>query len=210
MENVNEPLKTSQLKALAKQQLKGNWGKAILAYLVFIIIADLPGAIPYAGFAISLVITGPMCLGITKFSIELKRGQSPSLETIFSGFKSFTTAFLLQLLMNIFVFLWSLLLIIPGIIASLRYSMAFYILNDNPELSAMEALNKSKEMMVGYKGKLFLLYLSFIGWGLLSILTLGIGFIWLIPYINITVANFYDELKNKSNPNIIADGNPSL
>lgn len=210
MDNVNEPLKTSRLKALAKQQLKGNWGKAILAFLVFIIITDIPSAIPYAGFAISLVISGPMCLGITKFSIELKRGQSPSIETIFSGFKSFATSFLLQLTMGIFIFLWSLLLIVPGIIASLRYSMAFYILNDNPELSAMEALNKSKEMMVGYKGKLFLLYLSFIGWGLLSILTLGIGFIWLIPYINITVANFYDELKNKSNPNIIADGNPSL
>jgi len=73
--------------------------------------------------------------------------------------------------------------------------MAFYILNDNPGMSAMAALNQSKEMMEGHKGKLFLLGLSFIGWWILCILTLGIGFLWLTPYVELTMANFYEELK---------------
>lgn len=107
-----------------------------------------------------------------------------------------------MLLIGIFIFLWSLLLIIPGIIAAYRYSMAFYILNDNPKMGAMDALRESKKMMVGYKGKLFFLSLSFIGWTILSVLTLGIGFLWLIPYMNTTTANFYQNLKDASETEI--------
>ena len=91
--------------------------------------------------------------------------------------------------------LWSLLLIIPGIVAAYRYSMAFYILNDNPEMSAKAALDESKRMMAGYKGKLFCLQLSFIGWGFLCLFTLGIGYLWLTPYIQTSMAYFYQNLK---------------
>lgn len=91
--------------------------------------------------------------------------------------------------------LWTLLLIIPGIIAAYSYSLVYYILVDEPNLKPLEALRKSKKMMYGNKAKLFYLGLRFIGWALLCVLTLGIGFIWLAPYIQATRAKFYEDVK---------------
>jgi len=184
------------LRAMARQQLKGNWGKSILVFVLFGIIVGIGGAIPYAGVIISLVIGGPMTLGLAKYFIKLKRGEGPNLEDLFDGFKNFVPSLVLYILIAVFTFLWSLLFIIPGIIAALRYSQAFFILNDNPGMDAMQALNMSKEMMKGNKGKLFLLYLSFIGWFLLSCITFGIGFLWFYPYVQTASANFYDDLKS--------------
>jgi uncharacterized membrane protein len=96
--------------------------------------------------------------------------------------------------MLLYIFLWSLLLVIPGIIAALSYSMTFYIIADDPSIKPQDALKKSKAMMNGYKEKLFYLYLRFILLAMLCILTLGIGFLWLIPYIHITMAKFYDDI----------------
>jgi uncharacterized membrane protein len=96
----------------------------------------------------------------------------------------------------VFTILWAFLLIIPGIIAALRYSMAYYIMNDYPEISAMEAIERSKELMDGQKMRLFMLCLSFIGWFFVGIITLGLGFFYLMPYWNATVANFYEDLKH--------------
>ena len=98
-------------------------------------------------------------------------------------------------LMYIFIFLWSLLFLIPGIIKSFSYAMTPYILEENPELSANEAIDHSRAMMKGHKFDLFWLYLSFIGWGILCICTLGIGFLWLTPYMNTAVAAFYEDVK---------------
>ena len=97
--------------------------------------------------------------------------------------------------MILFIILWYLLLIVPGIIAAYSYSMTFYILADDPNISAIDALNKSKSMMDGHKMDLFLMSLSFIGWALLCILTLGIGLLWLIPYMNVSIAKFYQDIK---------------
>lgn len=193
------PMSNYELRTNARMHLKGNWVPALLAYLVFTIISVLPSTIPYIGPIISILITGPMTLGITKFSIDLKRHNNTNIEVIFDGFKNFTTAMILQILITLFVALWSLLLIIPGIIAALSYSQSFYILNDKPELTAMEALEESKKIMCGYKWKLFCLYLSFIGWAILSVLTFGIGTLWLNPYIGLSFANFYDNVKNNLN-----------
>jgi len=98
-----------------------------------------------------------------------------------------------------------LLLIIPGIIAALSYSQAFFILADNPSLSASEVLSKSKEIMDGHKLKLFFLGFNFIGWSFLCILTLGIGFLWLIPYMKVSYASFYNEISNGQVPVIVED-----
>ena len=185
----------SELRAAARAMLKGNWGKCILTCFLFGVIAGVAGGIPYAGIVISLVVTGPLTFGLYKYFLKFKRGENPSLEVLFDGFNYFVTAFVLHLLITIFVLLWTLLLIVPGIVAALRYSMSFYILNDNPNMTAMEAINRSKEMMNGQKGKLFCLYLSFIGWALLSILTVGIGFLWLVPYVQTAMVNFYEDLK---------------
>lgn len=186
----------SELREMTRNQLVGNWVTAILAYFIITLILGLPGTIPEIGWVISIIIAGPFTLGQVVYSIKVSRGEHVSIDNIFEGFKRFSTSFILQILISLFVFLWSLLLVVPGIIAYLAYSQAFYILNDNPDLTASEALRLSKEMMRGYKGKFFLLQLSFIGWGILSILTLGIGFLWLIPYMNISYANFYENLKN--------------
>jgi hypothetical protein len=102
--------------------------------------------------------------------------------------------------MSIFIILWSLLLLIPGIIAAFRYSLCFYILADHPEMGIMEVLNESKRMMKGNKWKMFCLNISFIGWAILGILTLGIGFIWLLPYMEVSIIAFYDIANGSLRP----------
>ncbi len=102
------------------------------------------------------------------------------------------------MLQFIFVFLWSLLLIIPGIIATLSYSMTYFIIADNNSITALEAITKSKEMMRGNKWKFFCLGLRFLGWSLLCVVTLGIGFLWLTPYMSVSSAQFYDDLKENN------------
>ncbi|MBC2581303.1 DUF975 family protein [Clostridium sp. DJ247] len=193
----NNPIKTnSELKLTARNQLKGQWGITILLCVVYVIITSLSNTIKYVGPIISIILTGPFTLGIISCFIKLVRKEVFKFENLFDGFKNFTSSFILQILITLFVFLWSLLLVVPGIIAGYRYSMAFYILYDNPKIGAMAALNLSKEIMAGNKWRLFCLHFSFIGWALLSILTLGIGFLWLIPYINTSVANFYESIKS--------------
>ena len=98
-------------------------------------------------------------------------------------------------LMNVFIFLWMLLLIIPGIVKIFSYSMTPFILEEHPELSANEAIDHSRAMMKGHKFDLFWLYLSFLGWFILCILSLGIGFLWLTPYMETSVAAFYEDVK---------------
>ena len=107
--------------------------------------------------------------------ITALKGETPQVGELFSRFDFFGKALLLNLYTALLTFLWSLLLVIPGIIATYRYSLAFYVLCDNPEMSVTECVNESKRLMDGHKGRLFCLHLSFIGWRLLSALTLGIG-----------------------------------
>lgn len=194
-------LKTnSELKAFAREQLRSNWGKAVIVCLLAGVINGLCGSIPRVGMLISLVVAGPITLGVRAFFIKIKRGEHPLIESIFEGFNYLIPTIVLNFLILLFTFLWSLLLIVPGIIAGLSYSQAFYIINDNHGIDAMQAINMSKQMMQGKKGKLFMLYLSFLGWAILCVLSLGIGFLWLAPYMELTSANFYEDIKEASNP----------
>ena len=143
----------------------------------------------------NILITGPLALGYTMFVISIFRGMQGSIAEIFYGFESFGKALGLHIMRMIFIFLWTLLFIIPGIIASLRYSLCFFVLADNPNIGIMEAINESKRLMVGNKWKLFCLYLSFIGWAILASLSLGLGYIWLYPYMQVSLAAFYDMAK---------------
>lgn len=205
METNTSTIKTSsELRAAARAQLKGNWGTAVLLVLISIIICGLPGSgvsmmhsvgLKLTGNLLSILVGGPMALGIVSCFVKLVRNEPFIIEDVFNGFKSFISAFLLQLLIGIFVSLWTILLVIPGIIAAYRYSMAFYIMNDNPGISALDAINASKEMMKGYKWKLFCLHFSFIGWAIAGIFTCGIGYLWLSAYFNTAQANFYQNLK---------------
>lgn len=187
---VLEP--STNIRARARAALAGNWQQAAVAMLLYYVFMNLiPSVIdsllgwsyegPY-GVAVSgspswlylLLVTGPFALGLVMFFMGLFRHQETQTNRVFDGFNQFGKAFVLSLLMGIFIFLWALLFIVPGIIAYFRYSQAFYIMYDNPNLSAMECINESKRIMTGNKAKLFTLTLSFIGWALLASLPSGI------------------------------------
>jgi uncharacterized membrane protein len=188
-----------ELRAMARAQLKGNWGKAILALFLVSLLSGCAGVLrDNYGSLIALIIAGPFALGLCSFLIKMVRSEHAALSNIFDGFKNFVPALILYLLILVFTLLWTLLFFIPGIIAGYRYSQAFYILHDHPEMKASDAFRLSKEMMVGRKWKLFTLHLSFIGWFLLCILTLCIGFLWLYPYVTLATAHFYEDLKKHS------------
>ncbi len=188
---------SSTIRSFARDSLAGNWLNAILASLIFSGVISVVSA----AYGVVLLIMGVLLYGLYLYYLTLTREKISDFNVLFKAFSFsgqnlglFGKTLGVYLLLNLFVFLWSLLLIIPGIVASYSYRMAFYLLIDDPEIGVSEALRKSKEMMNGYKAKLFYLDLSFIGWVLLSILTFGIGFLWLTPYMITSQAIFYDEL----------------
>lgn len=186
------------LMQMARESLKGKWGLAIGTFVVYMLIAVGIQIIPIAGPIASLIISGPLTLGLAVFSLSISRNQEAKLEQIFQGFNYFGNLLSTYLLMILFILLWTLLLIIPGIIAAISYSMTFYILAEDNSIGAMDAIDKSKKMMDGYKWKYFCLLLRFTAWALLCILTLGIGFLWLMPYLQVSMAKFYDDVKANS------------
>lgn len=188
-------MKARDFRAKAWAACKGNWGVAILSIIIVGIIGGICGVIPAVGSLITLVITGPLTLGLTIVFSNLIKGEKAEIANVFDGFKNFVNSFLLYILNGIFTALWSLLFVIPGIVMSYAYSMSFYILKDNPELSANEARKQSIEMMRGNKWRLFCLDLSFIGWSLLSMLTFGILMLWVTPVMQASHAAFYESLK---------------
>lgn len=182
----------SMLREAARSQLKGSWLPAAGVTFIYCVFSSVSSIL----FGIGLVIIGgPLILGYYGYFIRKIRGEPAGATNLFDGFSLFGQSFLLFLLQDIFVLLWTMLFIIPGIVKGLSYSMAFFILRDNPSISALDAINASKKMMYGHRAKLFGLYLSFIGWDLLGILTLGIGYLWLMPYTTLSLANFYEDLK---------------
>ena len=182
--------------AFANQQIyssSGGWLPEMNAFIVggaiyIIVVALLVAA---ALFVLSSVIS----VGYSRFNLDLvDRRKEPELNTLFGYFKHWKTTALARLLQSVYIFLWSLLLIIPGIIASYSYAMMPYILAEHPEMEPGEALKRSKEMMSGNRWRLFCLQISFIGWGMLRMLTLGIGNLWLTPYKQAATAAFYRDV----------------
>ncbi len=152
--------------------------------------------IALATFALSLFLAVVNC-GWKLYTLRLSREEDPgNIETLFACFKQFGRFVLAQLLIELFVFLWMLLFIIPGIVAAFAYSQTFYIMLDDPSISPREAIRQSRQLMIGHKAELFLLELSFFGWALLSVLTWGLLDIWLRPYMDISLAGFYNGLIN--------------
>jgi len=134
-------------------------------------------------------------VGYSQFNLELvDRQKEPELGTLFGHFKNWSTPVAAAFLQALYVFLWTLLLIIPGIIAGYSYAMTEYILAEHPEMTASEAIARSKEMMAGNRWRLFCLQISFIGWEILCMFTMGIGNLWLIPYKQAATAAFYREI----------------
>jgi uncharacterized membrane protein len=189
---------SNQLKDEALLKLQGNWANPIVAILVVGVIMGASSIIPLSG----LLIGGPFALGMAAFFQKISRNIPVEIGNIFDGFKKFGNAIGAYILILVIVILGIVLLIVPGIIAALALSQTYYIMNDNPEMSITDAMQKSHEMMKGHRGEFFLLNLSFIGWALLCILTLGLGFFVLAPYVSTTNAIYYNYLSEYKNKEI--------
>jgi len=197
-------------KDQAKESLKGRWlliiGVTLIHFLltgwtsVNSIIELRTGENYFLLFSIpSLLIGCFLSVGLAKFHLEFANPNGePKIQLLFSFFKIYFKTLGLALLTTIVIFLGFLLLIVPGIIASFALSQCSYILAEDPEISIIDCMKKSMQLMKGRKFDYFVLQLSFIGWGLLSILTLGIGFLFLIPYQNMTFTYFYINAKENS------------
>lgn len=213
----------SFLREEATLKLEGKWGFCVALSLVYYIIVQVAGNICTAPldllevkrllgaditsetygyvalFPVFLIVlicfNSLMSWGYTITFLRLFRDKKKDLSYLFAGFQQFKRVLGTMLLMTLYILLWTLLFIIPGYIKQYSYAMTPYILEDRPDLSYDEAIEESMRMMDGYKGKLFCLHLSFIGWGILAILTCGIGFLWLYPYIMTAQAAFYEDRK---------------
>ncbi|NLK34841.1 MAG: DUF975 family protein [Gracilibacteraceae bacterium] len=221
IESVKRFRTPGELKIAAKENLDGKWLTAIAVSIVAWLLVEAftssnggNAAIKYVmengkfirvdtdGSAfknmmsiVSLIIGGPIYFGIAYYFLKLARYETAEFNDLFSGFSLFKTNFILHLLITIFTILWTLLLIVPGIIAAIKYSMAYNILIDNPEIGGLEAIRRSTEMMDGHKMRFAEMWFSFLGWFLLSIVTFGLGMIYAAPYYRAAKANFYLDLK---------------
>lgn len=198
--------------------LRGNWANALVATIILIALAlffSSNDAInsyyqrivinPFIGYSltfISMFVLLPLAVGYSNsMRVLLETGDNRLTNNSFSlGFGNWLHVVWGMVLSTIYIFLWTLLLIIPGIIKSYSYALTPYILVEHPEMSANEAIEESMRLMDGHKFDLFYLQLSFIGWAILSILSLGLGFFWLIPYQMTAQAAFYRDIKNEAMP----------
>lgn len=181
-----------QLKDAAKQQIKGNIWMLLLISIIMALVSSVP--------LVGMILAPALSLGVIMIYLNLTHGIAPNVGDLFKGIGSLGKAWWLTILVAVFTYLWSLLLVIPGIIKSLSYSMSFYVLAENPDMTAREALNESKRLMQGHKWELFVLELSFIGWILLSMVLFFIPLIYVIPYMQATLANFYHYTKQTAQP----------
>lgn len=193
--------RAKEFRRQAWNSIRGKWGTLVITYLVYLVIFGCVGALSVIpslgavlGSIVTLIITGPFSLGLSIISLNIVRGDNVTVNNLFVGFKRFLDAFLANLINGILIALWSLLFIIPGIIKGYSYSMTYYILADNPSMTANDARKKSMDIMRGNKWRLFCLQLSFIGWLLLCVLTFGILTLWISPYIQTATAAFYEDI----------------
>lgn len=143
---------------------------------------------------LAFILGGTLELGYCQFLLKQYDKQNPEFNDLFSQFHRFGTGFAQQFLRGLYIFLWALLLVVPGIIAAYRYAMTPYILADHPEMTASEAIEQSKRIMDGHKGELFVLDLSFVGWNILAGLCWNLGFLFVNPYLNAAKTAFYRKL----------------
>ena len=190
---ITEMPRNSEIRRAARYALRGNWTQAVLATLVYTLICSAAGSIPLVG----LLVVCPLEFGFMLCFLRLVRGEDSS-EMVgdqFDVFNKYGRYLGGSLLVTLYTLLWMLLFIIPGIVKGYAYAMTPYVMNDRPDLDADDCIHESRMMMKDYKWKLFCLDLSFIGWAILCIFTLGIGLLWLQPYIEASHAKFYEELK---------------
>lgn len=157
--------------------------------ILLAVAGSMLGTLNFVGF----ILGGVVQLGYAQYLLKQQNREICSVKDLFSQFDRFAQGFLQKFLRNLYVFLWSLLLVVPGIIKDLAYAMTPFIMAGNPHLTAKEAMYKSERLMEGHKWELFCLSFSFIGWHLLAAFTVGIGALFLNPYIEAAYAAFYRD-----------------
>ncbi|MBM6818843.1 MAG: DUF975 family protein [Clostridium sp.] len=199
---------TAELKSRAKEQLRGKWAIAVGTVLVANIILEVDvgykvasklgiEGLSYSLDLIALLLGGVISVGLCRFLLDMAtKRREPRFDTLFSSFNIYLKTLGLNILITLAVLAGTLLFIVPGIIVSLMFSQAFYILSEDPSKSITQCINESVNLMSGHKWELFYLNLTFIGWWLLSLVTLGIAALWVAPYQKLTEANFYLYLNN--------------
>ena len=205
----------SEWKQHARQALKGKWWLMAGLALLFMIINGVPqwfapemdpnspeaftstdATLSFVSTVLQILIA-PLAIGWSWLALNVSRGNGAALSTLFKPFqKRYVKHVITSFVMGVFLVLWTLLLIVPGIIKGFSYSLTPYILRDQPELSALESITESRRLMDGHKMEAFMLFLSFFGWFLVGILTLGIGFFFIGPYFSTTYATFYDSIRD--------------
>ena len=188
----------ADIKDQAKLNFTNQYWLCVGAFVLFgLIISAVSGAT--FGVAVYFLLP-PMLVGYNSFCLRIYRGETGDIGEMFTvGFTNYWRNVGGVLWMYLFTFLWTLLFVVPGIIKSLSYFMTPYILADSKNVSPTYALKLSMRMTKGHKGKIFVMYLSFIGWGILTALTFGILCIfWTGPYMETSFAGMYDELKKNA------------
>ena len=210
----------SVLTQMARESLRNNWGKAIGAHVLYIlteaaapsfigILIAAPMDLGITSFSLSIARKTPVSAfdvfkGFNRFVTALLTYVLLIFFVLFWSALFTLPGFILALVADAFgaYILGDILMVIASlsiasaiVIVSLSYSMTLYIVADNINIKVMDALRQSQKLMDGYKWKLFCLFTRFIGWALLCLLTVGIGLLWLIPYISISIAQFYDDIK---------------
>ena len=218
---------SSELRAIARRNLEGTWGISVGVALVAALLGglivgtgsninfnlnedtvrNLPPIfwtvlLPLASLAgllgiVSFILGGTVELGYAKFLLKQYDRKQLQFSDLFSQFERFGTGFAQKFLRTLFTVLWSFLLIIPGVVKGLSYAMTPFILEEHPEMTASEAIKASMRLMDGHKMDLFILGLTFIGWQILACLTMGIGFLFLNPYMNAAYAAFYRSISTE-------------
>lgn len=189
-------LTSKEYRARAWNALTGNWGTVVITLLLVMVVTSVCSAMSVVGIgAIALfLLEGPILYGYAVQHLNVVRGMRADVNDITAAKNRLTDTIIAYIINSIFTFLWSLLFIIPGIIAAYSYSMTYYILADNPTMTADQARRESIRLMTGNKWALFKLHFSFIGWILLCALTLGILTLWVAPYMECATAEFYESL----------------
>ena len=187
----------TELKNEAKEQIKGKIGILFLIFLIIAIIGVGSSFVPIVGWFATIIIMPAFNISLCMIFLNLAKKEDISVGDVFKGFNITGKAVWLSIITWFYTFLWSLLFIIPGIIKTFSYSMAPFILADNPNLTSSEALSESIRIMDGHKFDLFVLQLSFFLWYILGTITFGIAYVYVVPYFEATMTNFYNEIKDK-------------
>ena len=193
-----------EITKAARASLAGQWGRAALGSAIYFVVGGGISFVPLASWVsglLGVVVTGPMLLGFYAFVLAMQSPGKASLGRLFDGFdgfRRFGTAVAGYFLVTLFTLLWMLLLVVPGVIAIYSYALTFWILAEEPEAGPLEAISRSKALMRGHRWQLFRLHWRFVGWFLLALLTVGIGFFWLFPYMMTSIGEFYRQLKEEN------------